>query len=111
MRDTWYIDFLPMRAPIEASFEKAGGGDFVLPIASSEILGGVKPVAKTEDMIQPVGVDAEGRLWVKESRADVNNIATDDEIIGMLIQEDMLPVVVNFDGSILADEDNNILLW
>ena len=38
-------------------------------------------------------------------------IATDDEIIEMLTQEDMLPVVSDFDGSLLADENNNILLW
>ena len=36
---------------------------------------------------------------------------SDDEIIEMLIREDMLPAVVNFDGSILADEADNILLW
>lgn len=38
-------------------------------------------------------------------------IATDDEIIEMLTQEDMLPVVADFDGSLLADGNNNILLW
>lgn len=38
-------------------------------------------------------------------------IATDDEIIEMLTQEDMLPVVTDSDGSILADENDNILLW
>ena len=38
-------------------------------------------------------------------------IATDDEIIEMLAQEDVLPVVADADGSILADENSNILLW
>ena len=38
-------------------------------------------------------------------------IATDDEIIDMIAQEDMLPVVADSDGSLLADENNNILLW
>jgi hypothetical protein len=39
------------------------------------------------------------------------DIATDDEIVEMLAQEDMLPVVTDTDGSILADENENILLW
>lgn len=34
-----------------------------LPIASSTQLGGVKPVDKTEDMTQEVGVDEEGKLF------------------------------------------------
>lgn len=38
-------------------------------------------------------------------------IATDDEIIEMLAQEDLLPVVTDSDGGILADENDNILLW
>lgn len=38
-------------------------------------------------------------------------IATDDEIIEMLAQEDMLPVVADSDGAILADENGDILLW
>lgn len=37
--------------------------------------------------------------------------ATDDEIIALLAQEDMLPVVADSDGSLLADENSNILLW
>ena len=38
-------------------------------------------------------------------------IATDDEIIELLMQEDMFPVVQDSDGSVLADENDNILLW
>lgn len=37
---------------------------YELPIATADTLGGVKPVTKTEDMIYPIGVDAEGKLWV-----------------------------------------------
>lgn len=36
---------------------------YTLPIASSTVLGGVQPVAKTEAMTQSVGVDANGGLW------------------------------------------------
>lgn len=38
-------------------------------------------------------------------------IATDDEIIDMLTEEDMLPVVADADGAILSDENENILVW
>ena len=38
-------------------------------------------------------------------------IATDDEIIEMLTQLDMLPTVSDSDGALLSDENGNILLW
>ena len=37
--------------------------------------------------------------------------ATDDEIIDMMLEEDMLPAVADADGAILADENGDILLW
>ena len=36
---------------------------YTLPTASASVLGGVKPVAKTDEMTQAVGVDAQGGLW------------------------------------------------
>ena len=39
------------------------------------------------------------------------DIATDDEMFEMLVEEDVLPVVTDSDGSILSDEDGNMLLW
>lgn len=39
------------------------GGTYTLPIASPTVLGGVKPIAKTDAMAQGVGVDAAGALW------------------------------------------------
>lgn len=36
---------------------------YTLPVANSNTLGGVKPVAKTDDMTQQVGVDANGALY------------------------------------------------
>ena len=43
--------------------EPESGSEYALPVATSETLGGVMPVAKTEAMTQSVGVDALGRLW------------------------------------------------
>lgn len=39
------------------------GGTYTLPIASPTVLGGVKPIAKTDSMTQGVGVDDAGALW------------------------------------------------
>ena len=36
---------------------------YTLPIATSSVLGGVKPDAKTSAMTQAVGVDSNGKLW------------------------------------------------
>ena len=36
---------------------------------------------------------------------------TDEEVIEMLIQADMIPVVTDSDYSLLTDENENILLW
>lgn len=43
----------------------AGGGSYTLPIANATTLGGVKPVSKTSEMTQAVGIDSEGRLYTK----------------------------------------------
>lgn len=43
--------------------EGPDGGSYTLPIATPDTLGGVKPAAKTDEMTQPVGVDAEGLLF------------------------------------------------
>jgi hypothetical protein len=43
--------------------------------------------------------------------ANKPEIATDEEIIDMFIEEDILPAVKDSDGSILTDEHGNILLW
>jgi len=45
--------------------EPESGAEYVLPVATSETLGGVMPVAKTDDMTVPVGVDALGRLYAE----------------------------------------------
>lgn len=53
-------------SPIDVALIKKIGGNgssYTLPIASPTQLGGVKPVAKTSDMTQSVGVDEAGALW------------------------------------------------
>ena len=52
---------------VPAWAEPSGGGGeaYTLPIATEQVLGGVKAVAKTTETV-PVAVDAEGKLYVPE---------------------------------------------
>lgn len=51
--------------------------NYELPIAATNTLGGVKVAQKTEDMIQEIGADANGRLYTK-SAEDVVNTALEN---------------------------------
>lgn len=47
--------------------DKGDKGDIpVIPIASEAVLGLVTPAAKTDDMIEEVGVDTNGKLWIRK---------------------------------------------
>lgn len=39
------------------------------------------------------------------------DITTDDEVIDMMFETDILPVVADSDDSVLTDENGDILLW
>lgn len=52
---------------------------YVLPVATESVLGGVKPSTKTSTMTQSVGVDSNGALWT-EPAGDSITYATDGEI-------------------------------
>lgn len=49
---------------------------YTLPIASADTLGGVQPVAQTADMNQPVGVDADGKLFTPSAGGKWISIGT-----------------------------------
>lgn len=49
---------------------------YELPVASADTLGGVKPDVKSTDMTTPVGIDADGKLWV-HAVADIESIGAD----------------------------------
>lgn len=48
---------------------------YTLPVATADTLGGVKPEVKTDDMLTPVGVDTDGKLWV--AATDIDTIPAD----------------------------------
>ena len=48
---------------VSVEIPAGGSGSYTLPVASPTTLGGVMPAAKTAEMTQAVGVDANGGLW------------------------------------------------
>lgn len=78
----------------------AGDNDYELPIANNETLGGVKPVAKTDEMTQEVGVDEAGGLFTKEGdgidEETLNQINRNTEDISKLSDEIANLTVGNF---------------
>ena len=47
--------------------DKGDKGDTpVIPIANETVLGLVTPAAKTDDMVEKVGVDTNGKLWIRK---------------------------------------------
>ena len=56
------------------------GGSYTLPVANSTTLGGVKPVSKTSEMSQDVGVDENGKLYtVPGNGNDGLSVSYDEE--------------------------------
>ena len=68
-----------LASTVQTSLNKADTALQSVPLAKSSAVGGVKPVAKTDDMTQSVGVDSNGALWT-EPAGDSIVYATDDEI-------------------------------
>lgn len=67
---------------------------YTLPTASASVLGGVMPVAKTDDMTQAVGVDAQGGLWAQPGWAGglewrkINTITISEPVASVTIDKD-----------------------
>lgn len=55
-----------------------GGGSYTLPVATPDTLGGVKPVTKTAEMTNPVGVDESGVLW---SAGGIQRVEISDSVV------------------------------
>lgn len=67
-----------------------------------------KPTDYTEDIPDAPDIPSE-----PGSGTDCNcpEIATNEEIFQMLVEMDVVPSVIDFDGAFLSDEQGNILLW
>lgn len=54
---------------------------YELPVATADTLGGVKPDVKTDDMTTPIGVDANGKLWVHVEAGGTIDIISADKVM------------------------------
>lgn len=88
---------------------------YTLPVATAQTLGGVKPVAKTEDMTQSVGVDQLGGLWALPgggSGGDSGGEATWNIISEGVIGESVSSIIIDStaDGAQLSTANAKELL-
>lgn len=95
----------------EVSVEIPAGGGYNLPIASATQLGGVMPEAKTDAMNQPVGVDANGRLY-----APAAALPTDEQVgtaVSAYLTENPVSADGTFKGEILfsGETDGETSYW
>lgn len=54
---------------------------YELPVASEEVLGGVKAIPKTDEMTAQVGVDETGALWYKPGSGGTGETPTADQVL------------------------------
>lgn len=89
MRRKWEIELLSNKEDWEVefsspsdqlTFEIGNAVPYKLPIASEDQLGGVQPITKTEEMVEPVGVDEDGKLWVNASKQLQADWLQDDKL-------------------------------
>lgn len=78
--------------------------EYKLPIANSETLGGVKPIAKTDVMTQAVGVNEDGLLYTAPSTASGSTSEGEfKKVIETTFEEDC------YSFSVAQDKDGNLL--
>ena len=104
---------LQQKHDIEANWIKAvnfipKAGEII--IYDAETAESALPDGRTEPISYPRVKYGDGVSYV-ENLPFSFELATDNEIINMLAEEDMLVSVADSDGSILADENKNILIW
>lgn len=85
-----------LAADVQTSLGKADTALQSIPVATSSAIGGVKPVAKTDEMTQPVGIDENGALYTSSSTQLTSEIASsgqstpsDNLVIGGLFLTDI----------------------
>lgn len=94
--------------------EQSSGGSYTLPIATSTQLGGVMPVAKTDEMTQEVGVDELGELFtftsgVSEEYRLINDITLEEETTTIYINKDLNGELFELTNIIImVDTKNNL---
>ena len=80
-----------LASAVQTSLNKADTALQSVPLATSSAVGGVKPVAKTDDMTQSVGVDANGALFTAPSGGGSIEYMTDDEVDALFASTPSIP--------------------
>lgn len=81
MSDVWTIELEKEEPVITAELAQQSGESYTLPMAGPDVLGGVKPAQKTNEMTKRVGIDENGRLWSEKESEQVI-----EEVIGKYLQ-------------------------
>ncbi|WRK54464.1 hypothetical protein SD457_05955 [Coprobacillaceae bacterium CR2/5/TPMF4] len=79
------------------------GGSYKLPVANSTTLGGVKPVAKTSEMTQDVGVDSNGKLYTKSgsgTEGDVIDVDAEMKDYMQTVKPAIKSAIINKGGTV-----------
>lgn len=81
------------------------GGSYTLPVASQNILGGVKAPEKTEAMTQPVGIDISGKLFVLPAEIPIGECTANGYVVYKTLSTDISRTISN--GSLVAVHFSN----
>ena len=84
-------------APVSVEIPAGGSGSYTLPVASPTTLGGVMPVAKTDEMTQAVGVDDAGGLWTMAGGSSGGYAI--DTLLDVTVEEEVQYIYQALDGS------------
>ena len=78
-----------LASAVQTSLNKADTALQSIPIATPSVVGGVKPVTKTSEMTQEVGVDSNGTLWTKGGGTTIEYM-TDDDVNALFVQDELI---------------------
>ena len=79
-----------LASAVQTSLGKADTALQSVPLATSSAIGGVKPVAKTDDMTQSVGVDVNGALFTAPSGGTIEYM-TNEEVDALFASTPSIP--------------------
>lgn len=109
----------PSRGEIGPQGEKGDtpevGVDYFTEEDKQEIITQVAPLVKIPSALpNPHALTINGQKYDGSEAIEIEikaDVATNEEIIEMFRQADMLPACSDADGALLADENENVLLW
>lgn len=106
--DTWSSQKIAQEIANAGGGGGGGGSSYVLPVATSTVLGGVMPETKTSAMTQAVGVDSSGKLYTEPGASEYTLPIATPAVLGgvkpVAATADMTQAVgVDADGALYVD--------